>query len=364
MDYIAIMDISRNRNNKTEINKIVSSTIISRLILGGISFIIFITQLFTIDIFSSEKLFYLLLFTTIFEPILNPSYLFIGFENFKANSFIYIINRIIFIILIFLLIKNSNDYILYAGIFAVSYLIHILLSQILILKKYKIKYVKPELKLIKRNFKKGSSLFSVRIAETIFRTSNILILGLLTQNVTVGFFNAAYTVVISVIVIVVYPIIEVAYPRINKILSENEAKSGIFFRKIISIIIIFGIFISFSLYFFSDLIIQILVGNEYSNSITILRSISFLPLIIGISRSLMFLLLIPNGFESDSTKIIIISSLFFIIADVIMISMFDVIGHSIVLNLTELVLLILSIYFVYRRKIHIFKTKNCKNSTK
>ncbi len=131
----ATKEISINKDNKEKLNRIISSVLILKAILFLISFLILTTLIIVIPEFREHKLlFYLTLWMCIYEFIF-PVYFFQGIEEMKYITIITIISRTIFLGLIFLMVKESEDYLLVPIINGMGAIIAGIISQYIVIKR-------------------------------------------------------------------------------------------------------------------------------------------------------------------------------------------------------------------------------------
>tara|TARA_Y100000768_G_C23975369_1_gene682752 strand:- start:960 stop:2204 length:1245 start_codon:yes stop_codon:yes gene_type:complete len=224
---------------------------------------------------------YLIIISTIdiiFQS-LSPSWYFKGKQRFKYLAITKIIFRLSAFCMIFLLIKSSADVWLYLSLLAFSSFL-ILIFQIFVMTKevgrlrlYKWGEIKPALKTSTYNF-------IIISLPTIFNNIGILLLSYFANPILVGYyfgvskihraFNTLYT-----------PIFESFFPYIVKIYNEDKKiaynKMKTYSKLIFSIGIIFFIII----WFLSENIIFLLLGEQFLGSESYLKSFGFLlPLVV------------------------------------------------------------------------------------
>lgn len=87
------------------------------------------------------------------------------------------------------------------------------------------------------------------------------------------------------------------FPYVNKLLAESYQKFISFNRKLLKISVMIGIIISSSLFLFAEPIVKIVLGNEYSPSVIVLRIIAWLPLIIFLSNVFGIQTMLPLNYQ-------------------------------------------------------------------
>ena len=107
--YTSTKQIAQNRDNIETVSWIFSSTILAKIILSAISIVVCarIVQLFV----PKYMLVYLCGLGIILGDVINPVWLFQGMENMKYLTISNGVAKIIFTLLIFVFVRNSDDYV-------------------------------------------------------------------------------------------------------------------------------------------------------------------------------------------------------------------------------------------------------------
>jgi O-antigen/teichoic acid export membrane protein len=267
----ATKEIAINRSNKSKVNEIISSVYILKFLLLLLSITVLIILSLFFDILKENSL--LLTFTTaicIYE-FLNPIWYFQGVEKLKPITIINFISKIIFVTLIFLLIKQPRQYILVPLINGFSTIIPLMIILYILYKKEKIKVYVPQKKILVKYFKEGSLYFTSSISIQVFTNTNRFIIGSF-----IGLDKLAiYDIVEKFIRILSVPtsmLRQVLLPYV----SLNKDKKII--RKTTVLMTLLSIIITTTSLLFADDISRILLG---SNSELAMKWIKlYLPIII------------------------------------------------------------------------------------
>ena len=107
--YTSTKQIAQNRENIDTISWIFSSTILAKIILSTISIIVCAGIVYFF--FPNYMLVYLLGLGIIIGDIINPVWLFQGMENMKYLTVSNGVAKILFTLLIFVFVRESDDYI-------------------------------------------------------------------------------------------------------------------------------------------------------------------------------------------------------------------------------------------------------------
>ncbi len=207
--------------------------------------------------------------------------LFIAKNNFKPSfirELIFQISRIIFVpLLVIYFIKFNLDEITIASIFfslSISYLISFV--YLFFIARKKIEILKEQTSYLDSSEKNSINKFILALSATtlsgmFFGYIDILILGRFVEAEFIGYYRAAFSLITSATPLITFS--SALFPLFSK-LSGEQLKRG--FEKTKKITLFFGIPSFLFTFFFSNLIVNIIFGEEYFLSSTILKLFSIL----------------------------------------------------------------------------------------
>jgi O-antigen/teichoic acid export membrane protein len=136
--------VAEYRENKPAQENILFLAIFTKLILFVIASIIAILIVIFIPFFSQEKHLFLISLLIVFAQIFNPVWFLQGIENFKLVSIINICSKTLYVLLVFLLIREKTDYIWVNFYLGFSALIFNFLGLVIVFNKHKLKLYFPK----------------------------------------------------------------------------------------------------------------------------------------------------------------------------------------------------------------------------
>jgi len=252
-------------------------------------------------------------------------------------------------------IRDVSDYIYVPLINSLGFLVAGVLSLILIFREFKIGFKIPSKKELIHQLKEGWHIFISTVSINLYTTSNTFILGLFTNNTIVGYFSAGYRL-IQAFLGMLNPISQTFYPYISRLASESKEKAVSVIKKLIKGVGGFTFILSLLIFIFADLIVKIVLGDQYYESIIVVRILAFLPFIIGLSNVYAVQGLLSFGESIIIKKITIIGALTNILLAIILGPWLKHMGISISMLLAEIIITLLSMHYYY--KLVVYKNKN------
>ena len=245
------------------------SSLFAKYFYGKVCILIFITAVFftiynlqrillgnTIDI-----LLFQVMYCGIIGNVLFPVWFFQGIQKMRYITILNMSGRICTMLGIFLLVKFPDDYILAAFLQSCTPLIAGIFSIVWLRKHYTGLFKLPPMGEIINSYKEGWSIFVSSLAVNLYTATNVVVLGMLTNNVIVGYYSAADKL-ITCVRRGIYAVSDAIYPFISKMMRDDIPKGLQFIKKQLFLYLIVGLVGCTSLFFFSDTIVRLLFREE------------------------------------------------------------------------------------------------------
>lgn len=344
----ATQEISVNRNDKEKVSEIFSSVLTIKIILFFLSSGIFFLIVNMFELFSNDAGLYSIMFIGVVGIVLFPLWVYQSVEQMKYILIINVAIRSVTVVSIFLLVKVENDYLLLAVIYTITQVMTGITGLFFAIRKFDLRYLFPSKVQLLEQLKKGWNLFLSSIWINLYTTSNVFILGLFAPNSVVGYYSAADKVRIAFQGIL-SSMSQSVFPYVNKLLAESYQKFLSFNRKLLKISVMIGIIISSSLFLFAEPIVKIVLGNEYSPSVIVLRIIAWLPLIIFLSNVFGIQTMLPLNYQKRFSQILFLAALINLMISFSIVPSYFEIGTAVSMLVTE-IFVTLSFYIFIRMK--------------
>ena len=292
----AIRECSKLRNNQTQLDKNASQIYSINILSMIVAYIILFISVFSFRFISSYRTIILLLSLNIVFNVIGTDWINSAFEDFGYITIRTILFQVISLILMFLLVKGTNDYNKYALI-SVLATTGANVSNILYRRKFcKIKFTRHMN--LKKHLPQILTLFVLILVQNIYNNSDITMIGIFKNNKEVGYYSTAVKIS-SIITQVVASIAFVVMPQLTRAYAEkNYKKINPLLNRSLQFLVGLGFPLCFGTIALSQDIINILGGKEYEPAIPalILLMIGFLFSTLG-GSFVGNLILIPSNRE-------------------------------------------------------------------
>lgn len=305
-------EISINSHDKKEVERIYSEVFSAKIFLLLICFFSFLMVVFNVDKFRQDYLIYILYFGIVIGQTLFSLWLFQGLQKMKYVTYVNVFFKTIFTICVFVFVNGVDDIWMVPLFLSAGSLLSGVSSLFIVRFIFGIRYSIPKFQAIKLQLKSGYHLFMAEFYMAVLTYSNVLILGFLSGNVSVGIYSAAEKV-IRAAASLLSPVINTLYPHVSKLVYENYSEGMAFIRKVknwgVGIIIIGTIIV----FIFADFLFQIIYQNKditnLDQSILVFRIMIFFPLVSFLDQVYGKLTLIVLGRSDIFFKVFSICSI-------------------------------------------------------
>ena len=332
---------SKVRDNQKDLSKTVHEIFLINVVTTIIAYAVLVGCIIFIPWFKSEKILLLVSSISIVFSCIGMDWLYSAIEEYRYITIRSFVIKIISLVVLFIFVKNENDYIAYACVSAIasvgSNIFNLFrLKKIIILKPLGNYQFKKHLKPI-------FTFFATTIAVMIYTNIDTAMLGFLSNNTEVGYYAVAVklkTVLLSVITSVGV----ILLPRITYYLSNNQKNLAVqLSAKTLHMILL----ISIPLVLFFEMncktSIDIFAGAGYEPAVDSMMVLMPLLVIVGVANILVYQYILPKGMEQKYCIITVISAGIDIVINLILIPSYGALGVAIGTLAAETVGLIIQI---------------------
>jgi polysaccharide transporter, PST family len=344
--FSATREISINRENKEQVSQIFSSVLVIRICIAVICFLLLLLSMLFFKKISDEAFLYFFGFGIVLGDIIMPVWLFQGMEKMKYVSIVNIFLKGIFTILIFLVLRKTEDYPLVLLLNSFGYLSAGLLSMYFAFRHFGIRFVMPQKTELVRQLHEGKHIFVSTIFINFYRNSNIFILGILTNDIFVGYYASAERI-IKAIQSLLSPVSESLYPYFSLRFEINNREDNYRILFKLGRFYFIGLFIISSiLLLVSKPLIVFFLGGKFLHSINDIQIMSYVILFGGMNYFLGIIGLINMGYKKQFTIFVFISGIISILISVLFCRILFDVAASTAMLAGEFVLFVLLIFFL------------------
>lgn len=326
-----VREIAKARDDKEKLSSIFSELVIINAILSFVVVVIYFFAIFNISTFYDELHLYLIMALSIVLNMFAIDWYFQGIEEYRYITIRSAIFKTISLVCIFLFVKKPDHYVLYGLISVFATSLSGVLNYIYSRKSVRMKYrgINPF-----RHFKKLSVFFFHTLIVSIYTNMDQVLLGLYFDTKAVAFMNRSRTLV-NMAVAISTAISNVTLPRASYYKANDESKFRYLLSEIPNYILWITIPITVSFMCLASNIMYILGGSEFLEAGTLLQIMSITIVCSPLSGYLQYQVFVASGKERIGLYIAIITSLFSLTLNILLIPRIGILGAGIVQVLSE-----------------------------
>tara|TARA_B110000091_G_C13816342_1_gene477979 strand:+ start:1110 stop:2342 length:1233 start_codon:yes stop_codon:yes gene_type:complete len=274
---------------------------------------------------------------------LNPFWYFTAMKKFNLLALINLIIQFVFILLIIILIKNKEDWMYYGLAYSISQFLGLVIS-VFILQRNGVRY-HFKFNLTGYFIKKSFSIMSFGVLSNVYVSSTVILLKFFNiSSEMITDFGIAEKIVRGIRQII-SPINRILYPRLAKLYLVSFSD----FKKLIwngvSLITFLGVSLTIGLFVFKEQIFELLNFPINQNLLNLTNLLSPIFIVGSLAGFLSYGYMITTNKESQLLKILFITIIIFLLANILLVPKYHAIGAAIAILISETIL-VLSIFSI------------------
>ena len=290
--------VSENRDNNAKLREIYSSITYLKSGIFLISMIVLLVVLFLFKFDHIEVI--LLLIGLCFQEIFFPSWFFQGMEKMQFITIVSFLSRLFFLLLIFVLVHKSSDYLIVPVLYSLGGCITAIASIYILWKYFHVKFVRVSKYQMKTDIKESLPFFASRISTVVMERSNVVVIGVFFSYEMVAIYDLCSKVV-SIMMTPFQLIAQVIYPNVARTKNMNVVRNAI--KPVLGSSILLSLFVCALSYY----VVFILGGEKMLDSVSVLRLLVWYVPIVGMSSLFGASTLVVNNHSAEYNRSVIYS---------------------------------------------------------
>lgn len=325
------------RDDKKLLSKTVQEIWIINAVTTLIAYLIFLVALFCVPRLKEERILMLVCSMSLFLNLIAMEWLYKALECYSYITMRSLAFKVLAVILMFLLVKKKDDYVIYAGITVLANTGYGIFN-FLNLKRH-IAFEHFLSYDIKRHLKPVLIFFAMSVAVTIYSNLDITMLGFMRDDTEVGYYDVAIKIKV-ILVNVVTSLGAVLLPRTSYYIEKKlEKEFWAVSAKALEFVTALSIPLTMGFIVMSKQCILLLSGEAYLPSVLPMCIIMPTLILIGASNVLGIQMLVPLGKEQIVLYSEVTGAIVDVILNAILIPQYGASGAAVGTLIAELVVL-------------------------
>lgn len=326
-----VTEVAEHRNDIVRLRECITCVVIVRLFLSALSYVILTVVVYSIEAYTPWSLvFYLYLAAVALEALL-PTFFLRGVEDMRTVALLTLFSKAIATMLVFVLVQNDADYFLVPVVRIIGAFLSLIIAWVYISRKYQIKLVRVSFKQVLDRARESFGYFVSRIASTVYRSGNTVILGMLYPTAVLALYSGPQKI-LDMGMGISAPLSDSLLPHISK---SHDYKSAWRIMELITPAILAGGIIGF---IWAEPMVVWLFGEPYRESASVLRAMIPVIAITPYNHILAFPVLVPMGLRRYANMANVVGAVVWCGGMLMLWSLgsLDILSAALLLGVTEL----------------------------
>lgn len=258
----ATRDVAQHRDDKDKVSQIFSNVLWARCLLTLLSACLLLSLIAVVPYFRENAAVIMITFLLVPGQILFPDWLFQAIEKMKYTTMFNLLMKFLFTMAVFIFIHDRDDYLYQPLLSAIGYIVCGIGALYLILHKWGYKLYKPQWTEIFKTIKGSADVFVNNIMPNLYNSLSVMLLGFFCGAKANGIYAGG-----DKIPSIFYQFQSVLSRAFYPFLSRRPDKHS-FYAKLNIGTAVAG---STLLIILSPLLIRIILGEEFTESVIVMR---------------------------------------------------------------------------------------------
>ena len=304
--FSASRRIARVREDEEQVADIVAAVLGAKGILGGFClFCVFLLQSFNHSFQQDSIILWFGALSGIGQG-LSMLWFYQGLEKMRTPALAEVAGKAIVCLGVFSLVHQPKDAwfvlalqcVCYAGVSAFQ----------MKMTYRRVRFQWPTWKAVWQSMRDSAAMFLFRSSVSLYTTANALILGAISTPLAVGFYSGAERL-IKALLGLMNPVSQSLYPRISRLVVTDTTKAVSLTRISLSVMTLAGSLLGIAVAAAAPLLIRVLLGPGYEQSVPVLRILALLLPAIAASTVLGIQWMLPLGMDGAYNVIVVSAGL-------------------------------------------------------
>ncbi len=330
----ATRELAMHRNDAAKNARLFFTVLAAKMVICIALFLLLLLLITFVPFFKVHFQLYLFGFSWVAGQALLVSWFFQGVEKMKYITIYTLLARSLFIVLVFVFIRERADYRFFILFMGVGSMVAGMFSIVKAIRLCELPIVRPEWSDIKHELKEGWPVMMSNISINTFLSINVFILRLFTNDLIAGYYSVAEKIFLATRQLPVM-FSQAVYPPLCQLMQKGKMATQSFFRSVYVPFLLLMLLAGLLLFSFAPFIISLFLGADSGNATLLLRLFCLGPLIVCLHIPASQLLMAANQ-KKSYLRVLTAGTVLNIICNLLLVQVWGPVGTTVTVLLTEL----------------------------
>ena len=291
-EYSATRQIALNKENKPKTERIFWSVIVAKLGLLMLSFVLLGMLYFVVPRIEQDWRLYVYTALVNVGVVFFPTWYLQGIQDMSKMAWANFLIKLLGALLVIGLVRQATAYRLYPLLLSLSSIVVGIGALVYVVQHYDIQW-RPssvstlwDAKTLREVLRAGLPIFINNVFVSCYTTANLTILGAYADDSVLGYFSGAQRIILALNACVVLPVSTAVFPEMSHRFAVSATEGWKYFKRVLLLAGGFALLCSFLTFLFAPLIVTIMLGDGFADSVGLLRWMSPLPFLTMVATIL------------------------------------------------------------------------------
>jgi PST family polysaccharide transporter len=296
--------IAVERDDLEAVTLTFNSVLAAKALLCAAGFVLMIAITAAVPRLRPDWLLYIVCYLGVVGNLLFPLWLFQGLQKLEQVALRDFGAKLLALIAVFAFVRKESDYLMAAGLQAGALAIAGFIGLLAAPRLASVRFAVPPWREVRARLREGAPVFLSMAAMALYGTTNVFILGLVSNNTEVGHFSGAWRVIVALRLLVA-PLVTTIYPHIARIAANSRADAVRFLRRYSAALS--APFLAGGVVLFASArwLVPLLLGPKYQPSIALIQIMAFSPFLCAVANCYSTYYMLAFGYDRQWTRIIL-----------------------------------------------------------
>ncbi|MBU4444784.1 flippase [bacterium] len=341
--------IAQTKDDIQKRSEVYSTIITIQLILTVVGLLVMLILINVWPTLRAEQMVYMVTYIIVPANVFMALWFFIGMEEMHYLNIINLIGRISYIVLIFIFLRQREDYYIIPILNGGSLLLAGLASLVFMYRKFNIRYQLPNFAKMKLYLREGWPLFISNFGINLYRNSNVIILGAVSNMEIVGIYSAGEKIV-KVIQSVFAPITQTLFPYVSRLRVSDPRKSFRSIKILLKYMVLLSGSVTLLILVLANPLTKLALGPELIAAKIVIQIGAFV-ILFGVINYILGIIFMTNfGLKNEFSKSVVITGIMNLIICYLLARKWNLVGAAIAFTGAEVLLFGLLVGFIFLKR--------------